>query len=140
MPHSPEDLRAILASCRTVAVVGLSPRPERDSHRVARYMQRQGWHIVPVNPVVAGQTLLGETVYASLREAAAVHRIDLVDCFRRSAEVGPVVDEAVAIGARAVWLQLGVRDDEAAARARAAGLRVVQDRCLLVEHRRAARS
>ena len=111
MPHSPEDIRAILASCRTVAVVGLSPRPERDSHRVARYMQRQGWRIVPVNPVVAGPTILGETVYASLTEAAAHHRIDLVDCFRRSSEVGPVFDEAVAIGAQAVWLQLGVRDD-----------------------------
>lgn len=138
MPHSPDDIRAILASCRNVAVVGLSPRPERDSHRVARYMQRQGWRVVPVNPVVAGQTLLGETVYASLREAAAVHRIDLVDCFRRSEEVGPVVDEAVAIGAQAVWLQLGVRDDEAAARARAAGLRVVQDRCLQIDHARYA--
>jgi predicted CoA-binding protein len=138
MGYSPEDIRAILAQCRTVAVVGLSPRPERDSHRVARYMQRQGWRIVPVNPMAAGQAILGEPVHASLTEAAAHHRIDLVDCFRRSADVGPVVDEAVAIGAQAVWLQLGVRDDEAAARARAAGLRVVQDRCLQVDHSRYA--
>lgn len=128
----------ILQHSRTVAVVGLSPKPERDSHEVAEYMQRQGWRIIPVNPVAAasGQPILGERVYATLTEAAAANRIDLVDVFRNSDDVPPVVDEAIAIGAPAVWLQLGIVNDAAMAKARAAGLRTVQDRCLLVEHRR----
>jgi predicted CoA-binding protein len=128
----------ILQHSRTVAVVGLSPKPQRDSHEVAEYMQRQGWRIVPVNPVAAasGQPILGERVYATLTEAAAANRIDLVDVFRNSDDVPPVVDEAIAIGAPAVWLQLGIVNDAAMATARAAGLRTVQDRCLLVEHRR----
>ena len=129
-----DDVRAILRSCRTVAVVGLSPRPERDSHRVARYMQAQGWRIVPVNPNAAGQTILGETVYPNLSEAARHARIELVDCFRNSADIPPIVDEAIAIGASAIWLQLGVAHEAAAARARAAGLRVVQNRCLKIDH------
>ncbi len=129
-----DDIRWILRHCRTVAVVGLSPRPERDSHRVARYMQAQGWRVLPVNPVAAGQTILGEPVHASLTEAARHARIDLVDCFRNSADIPPVVNEAIAIGAAAIWLQLGVEHDAAASRARAAGLRVVQNRCLMVDH------
>jgi predicted CoA-binding protein len=128
------DIRAILRGCRTVAVVGLSPRPERDSHRVARYMQAQGWRIVPVNPNAGGQTILGEAVYPSLTEAARHTRIELVDCFRNSADIPPIVDEAIAIGAQALWLQLGVAHEGAAARARAAGLRVVQNRCLMIDH------
>jgi hypothetical protein len=128
------DIRAILRDCRTVAVVGLSPKPHRDSHRVARYMQAQGWRVVPVNPNASGQTILGEPVYPSLTEAARHTRIELVDCFRNSADIPPIVDEAIAIGARAVWLQLGVEHAEAAARARAAGLRVVQNRCLMIDH------
>lgn len=127
------DIRAILRDCRTVAVVGLSPRPERDSHRVARYMQQQGWRIVPVNPMADGE-ILGETVYPSLTAAARDVRIDLVDCFRRSEEMAPLVDEAIRIGAAAVWMQLGVEDETAAARARSAGLRVVQNRCLKIDH------
>lgn len=128
----------ILTHSRTVAVVGLSPKPQRDSHEVAQYMQAQGWRIIPVNPVAAasGQPILGERVYATLTEAAAAHPIDLVDVFRNSADCPPVVDEAIAIGAPAVWLQLGIVNDAAVAKARAAGLRAVQDRCLLVEHRR----
>lgn len=129
-----EDVRAILRECRTVAVVGLSPRPERDSQMVARYMQAQGWRIVPVNPKAVGQTILGETVYPSLSEAARHVRIELVDCFRNSADIPPIVDEAIAIGAKALWLQLGVEHPAAAARARAAGLRVVQNRCLKIDH------
>jgi len=130
----------ILQHSRTVAVVGLSPKPERDSHEVAEYMQRQGWRIIPVNPVAAasGQPILGEHVYATLAEAAQAEKIDLVDVFRNSDDVPPVVDEAIAIGAPAVWLQLGIVNDAAMAKARAAGLRTVQDRCLLVEHRRRA--
>lgn len=127
------DITWILGHCRTVAVVGLSPRPERDSHRVARYMQAQGWRIVPVNPMASGE-ILGEQVYPSLTEAARHARIELVDCFRRSEEIAPIVDEAIAIGAQAVWMQLGVEHAHAAARARQAGLRVVQNRCLKIDH------
>jgi predicted CoA-binding protein len=134
MSNEMDDVRAILRDRRTVAVVGLSPRPERDSHRVARYMQRQGWRIVPVNPVAAGQTILGEPVYASLTEAAKHERIDLVNCFRNSADIPPIVDEAIAIGAPALWLQLGVQHADATTKARAAGLRVVENRCLMVDH------
>ncbi len=128
-----QDIRTILRDCRTVAVVGLSPRPERDSHRVAQYMQRQGWRIVPVNPA-GGAQILGEQVYPSITEAARRVRIELVNCFRRSEDIPPLVDEAIAIGASAVWMQLGVEHEAAAARARAAGLRVVQNRCLKIDH------
>lgn len=130
----------LLAQPRTVAVVGLSPKPHRDSFRVSQYMQTQGWRIVPINPVAAasGTPILGEKVYATLTEAARDHRIELVDVFRNSADVPPVIDETIAIGAPAVWLQLGVVHEAATAKARAAGLLVVEDHCLMVEHRRAA--
>lgn len=134
MPLETESIAAILQHCRTVAVVGLSPKPHRASYRVAQYMQAQGWRIVPVNPLA--REVLGEKAYASLHEAAREHAIDLVDVFRNSEDVPPVADEAVAIGARGLWLQQGIRHDEAAARAAAAGLWVVQDRCLMVEHAR----
>ncbi len=120
----------------TVAVVGLSPKPHRDSFKVAQYLQRQGWRIVPINPNAT--EILGEKVYRSLTEAAARETIDLVDVFRNSEDVPPVVDEAIAIGAPALWLQLGIRHDAALAQARAAGLLCVQDKCLLVEHARLA--
>jgi len=122
----------ILENLRTVAVVGLSPKPHRDSYGVARYMQAQGWRIVPVNPLAT--EVLGEKAYPTLTEAARHVSIDLVNVFRNSADVPPVVDEAIAIGAQAVWLQLGVRHDAAAEKARQAGLRVVQDKCLKIEH------
>jgi len=128
------DILWVLRHCRTVAVVGLSPKPHRDSYQVARYMQARGWRIVPVNPMAAGQTILGEPVYPSLTEAARHARIELVNCFRNSADIPPVVEEAITIGALAVWMQLGVEHDAAAARARAAGLRVVQNRCLKIDH------
>ncbi len=128
------DMDYILEHYRTVAVVGLSPKPHRDSHAVSRYMQAQGWRIVPINPNVS--SILGETAYPSLTEAARHHRIALVNVFRNSADVPPVVDEAITIGAQAVWLQMGVVHDIAAQKARDAGLRVVQDKCLMVEHRR----
>jgi predicted CoA-binding protein len=131
-------IQHILTTCRTVAVVGLSPKSHRDSFHVAHYMQAQGWRIVPVNPVVAasGEKILGEVVYATLTDAARVEKIDLVDVFRNSADVPPIVDEAIALKLPAVWLQLGVRHDGAVAKAQAAGLQVVQDHCLLVEHQR----
>jgi hypothetical protein len=136
MMSQTETIRQILATCRTVAVVGLSPKPERASFEVARYMQAHGWRIIPVNPVAAasGLTILGEPVYASLQEAAQHATIDLVDVFRNSADVPPVAQEAIAIGARALWLQLGIENAQAAAAAQAAGLWVVQNRCLKVEH------
>lgn len=128
-----DTVATILDRCRTVAVVGLSPKPHRDSYIVARYMQAHGWRIVPVNPNAAGE-ILGETVYPSLTEAAQHARIELVDCFRNSADIPPIVDEAIAIGAQAVWMQLGVEHAAAAAQARAAGLLVVQNRCLKIDH------
>jgi len=129
-----DDILWILRHCRTVAVVGLSPKPHRDSYQVARYMQARGWRIVPVNPMATGQTILGEPVYPSLVEAARHARIELVNCFRNSAEIPPIVEEAIAIGAPAVWMQLGVEHEGAAERARQAGLRVVQNRCLKIDH------
>ena len=130
-----EDLLHILATCRTVAVVGLSPQPHRASFDVARVMQAQGWRIIPVNPVAAasGSPILGEKVYATLTDAAKHEKIDLVNVFRNAEDVPPVVAEAIAMGAPALWLQLGIRHDAAAAQARAAGLAVVQDKCLKVE-------
>jgi predicted CoA-binding protein len=128
-----EAIRSILDHCRTVAVVGLSPKPHRDSFQVARYMQAQGWRIVPINPNASGE-ILGEPVYPSLSEAAQHARIELVNCFRNSADIPPIVDEAIAIGAKAVWMQLGVEHAAAAAKARAAGLAVVQNRCLKIDH------
>jgi predicted CoA-binding protein len=133
-----DDMSRILATCRTVAVVGLSPKPERDSFRVSRYMQVHGWRVVPVNPLVAGTgaKILGEVVYASLEEAARVESIDLVNVFRNSDDVPPVVDEAIALRLPAVWLQLGVSNDAAMARAKTAGMLTVQNRCLMVDHAR----
>ena len=124
----------ILTRYRTVAVVGLSPKPHRDSYEVSRYMQAQGWRIIPINPNAS--EILGERVYPTLTEAARDHTIELVNVFRNSDDVPPVVDEAIAIGAKAIWLQLGVAHDVAAAQAHAAGLQVVQNKCLKVEHAR----
>lgn len=128
-----ERLPHILTHCRTIAVVGLSPKPHRASFDVARYMQGQGYRIIPVNPNAT--EVLGEKAYASLTEAAQHEPIDLVNCFRNSEDIPPIVDEAIAIGAKAVWMQLGIRHPAAAAQAEAAGLLVVQDHCLMVDHR-----
>ena len=130
---SPEQTQ-ILAHCRSVAVVGLSPKPHRDSYRVSAYMQAHGWRIIPINPNAT--EILGETAYPNLSAAAQVERIDLVNVFRNSEDVPTVVDEAIALGARALWLQLGVVHDAAVDKARAAGLWTVQDRCVMVEHAR----
>ena len=130
------DIAHILAHHRTVAVVGLSPKTHRASYEIAQYMQAQGWRIVPVNPAAQVTQILGETVYPNLIEAAKHVQIDLVDVFRNSEDVPPVADEAIAIGAKGLWLQLGIVNDMAADKASAAGLRVVQNKCLLVEHRR----
>ncbi|WP_440995168.1 CoA-binding protein [Arhodomonas sp. SL1] len=128
-----EDLiRELIESARTIAVVGLSPKPERPSHDVARYMQRQGYRIIPVNP--GHDELLGECCYPSLREVP--EPVDLVDVFRRPEQVPAVVEDAIAVGAPALWLQLGVVHEAAAQRAREAGMTVVMDRCLKIEHAR----
>ena len=131
---TPEALGALLREARTIAVVGLSPQPARPSNEVASYLQEAGYRIVPVNP--GHDRLLGERSYRSLAEAARDHRIDVVDVFRRSELAGDVVDEAIAIRPKLIWLQVGVRDDAAAARAAAAGIPIVMDRCLAVEHQR----
>jgi predicted CoA-binding protein len=124
-------LRDILTGVRTIAVVGASPSPHRPSHRVMRYLQRHGYRAIPVNPFAAGDTILGERCYAALDEIG--ERIDMVDVFRRSEAAGAVVDQAIAIGANIVWMQLGVVDRDAAARADAAGIKVVMDRCPAIE-------
>jgi predicted CoA-binding protein len=128
------EIRALLTRARTVAMVGLSQDPLRPSYFVAVYLQAAGYRIFPVNPRYAGQTILGRPVHATLREIG--EHIDIVDIFRRPSEVLPVVEEAVAVGADAVWMQLTVINVEAARRARAAGLTVVMDRCMKVEHGR----
>jgi hypothetical protein len=130
--HYPDAfLRAILEGARTIAVVGASPRPERPSHRVMAYLQHRGYRTIPVNPNAAGSEINGERCHARLADIA--EPIDLVDVFRRSTAAGVAVDEAIAIGAKAVWMQLGVRDDAAAARAEAHGLKVVMNRCPAIE-------
>lgn len=128
--NSPETIKRILEEGRTIAVVGLSSNRMRPSHGVASYMQQAGYRIIPVNPNET--SVLGERAYASLAEVPS--KIDLVDVFRRSEEAGAVVDEAIRLGAKAVWLQEGVIDEAAAERAQAAGLLVVMDRCWLKEH------
>jgi predicted CoA-binding protein len=128
-----QAIAACLSRFKTIAVVGLSPKPERTSHEVAAVMQRAGFRIIPIHPGAAGGTILGEKVYANLTEAAKDHPIELVDVFRNSEDVPPVVDEAIAVGAKAVWLQLGIVHDAAMAKARSAGLITVQNRCIKVE-------
>jgi predicted CoA-binding protein len=120
----------ILASAKTIAVVGLSPDPRRPSHGVARYLQRAGYRVIPVNPNV--DEVLGEHAYPSLRQIP--QPVDVVDVFRRSEFVAPIVDDAIAIKAGAVWLQDGVVDEDAATRARASGLDVVMDDCMMRRH------
>jgi predicted CoA-binding protein len=127
-------IRSLLLGARTIAMVGLSADPLRPSYFVAVYLQAAGYTLYPVNPRYAGGTILGRPVVASLREIGA--HIDIVDVFRRPAEVPAIVDDAIAIGADAFWMQLTVINEEAARRARAAGLTVVMDRCLKVEHGR----
>lgn len=133
------DLRRILHSCRTIAVVGLSPQWHRPSFFAAKYMQAHGYRVVPVNP--GASEILGQRAYPSVTAAAqalaaAGTRIDMVDCFRRSEDIPPLADEAIAIGAKCLWLQLGVVNEAAASKARAAGLDVVMDRCVKIEHAR----
>lgn len=126
----------ILKDSKTIAVVGMSAKPDRASHGVARYLQQQGYRVIPVNPTYAGQDILGEKVYASLPEAAAAlgGSIDVVDCFRKADDMLPIARDAVAVRAGCLWMQLGVVNQAAADLAAAAGLDVVMDRCMKIEH------
>ena len=125
------DIDKILESCKTVAVVGLSPRPDRDSNGVAAYLQEKGYRIIPVNP--SATMILGEKCYPDL--LSIPEPVDVVDIFRRAEEVPAIVEEAIKVGARAVWMQKGVVSEEGASKARAAGLMVVMDECMECEVR-----
>lgn len=132
-------VKEILHDSKTVAVVGMSSKPERDSFIVAKYLQGHGYRVVPVNPTYAGTEILGEKVYASLREAADAlaaegRQVDVVDCFRKSDDIAPIARDAIAVRARCLWMQLGVENRAAADMASAAGLDVVMDRCIKIEH------
>ena len=134
-------IEQILRAARTVAVVGLSNKPDRPSLEVATYLQQQGYRIIPVNPAYAGQEILGETVYATLQEAADAlassgTRIDIVDCFRKAEEMQPIAKDAIDVRAGCLWMQLGIENQVAADLARAAGLDVVMNHCMLIEHRK----
>ena len=133
--NRPETIEAILKECRTIAVIGLSSSPSRASHGVASYMKRHGYKVIAVNPNETD--VFGEKAYPAL--ASVPEKVDLVDIFRRSSEAGAAVDDAIAAGAKAVWLQEGVIDEAAAQRALDAGLQVVMDRCWLKEHARRQR-
>lgn len=125
------DIARIANETRVIAVVGLSPKPDRPSHDVARFLQRKGYRVIPVNPGHAGETILGEPTYASLSEIPESEAVDMVDIFRRSESVPPIVEEALAAlpGLKTVWMQIGVMHEGAAEKARAAGITVVQNRC-----------
>jgi hypothetical protein len=126
-----EDIVELLQSVRTIALVGASDRADRPSYGVMKFLQDQGYRVLPVNPTITGEHVHGEYVWRELGQIG--EPIDLVDIFRRSSAVGPIVDEAIAVGAKAVWMQLGVIDESAAARAEAAGLKVVMNRCPKIE-------
>jgi uncharacterized protein len=129
-----EDIRALLEQTRTIALVGASDRPDRPSYGVMRVLQDHGYRVIPVNPQITGEHIHGEFVFRDLSQLG--NPIDLVDIFRRPEAAGEAVDEAIAIGAKAVWMQLGVINEAAAARAEAAGLKVVMDRCPAIDLKR----
>ncbi len=130
-PYSRDYIDNILSDTKTIAVVGYSANDSRPSNDVARFLKHKGYRVIPVNPGLAGARALDEDVYASLADIP--FPIDMVDIFRRSEEVGGIVDQAIAIAAKYIWMQIGVRDDAAAARAEAAGLKVVMNRCPKIE-------
>lgn len=134
------SIAQILSDSKTIAIVGLSNKPDRASHEVAAYLQGNGYRIVPVNPSYAGQTILGEPVYATLQEAADAlagsgQQLDIVDCFRKSEDIPPIARDAIAVRAGCLWMQLDIENQAAADLARAAGLDVVMNHCIKIEHR-----
>ncbi|MAZ01561.1 MAG: CoA-binding protein [Sneathiella sp.] len=132
--YADDYIGGILNDVKTIAVVGASSNPSRPSYYVMKYMKRKGYRCIPVNPGLAGQELLGETAYGSLSDIPVA--IDMVDCFRASDAIPPIVEEAIKIGAKVIWMQLGVRHDEAAKAAEAAGIKVVMNRCPKIEYGR----
>ena len=134
LSYPDELIGRVLAQTKTIAMVGASGRPDRPSNSVMRYMQMQGYRVIPVNPTETGSTINGEPVLASLTDIQ--EPVDMVDCFRRSEAIPALIDDVIKIGAKVLWMQLGVRHDEAAARAEAAGIDVVMDRCPVIEIRR----
>ena len=132
--YSDDYIRGVLRRVRTIAMVGASPNWNRPSYFAMKYLQHKGYRVIPVNPAAAGQTILGETAYASLKDIPGP--VDMVDIFRNSEAAGPITDDGIAIGAKVVWMQLGVRNDAAAKRAEAAGLTVVMNRCPKIEYGR----
>ena len=126
-----EDIAELLQSARTIAMVGASDRPDRPSNRVMKFLQAQGYRVIPVNPQITGEHVHGEYVWRDLSQIG--EPIDIVDIFRRPTAAGEAVDDAIAVGAKAVWMQIGVINEEAARRAEAAGLKVVMDRCPAIE-------
>jgi predicted CoA-binding protein len=132
--YSDGYLRGILKGVRTIAMVGASEHWNRPSFFAMKYLQDKGYRIIPVNPQAKGEEILGEKVYPSLRDIPV--KVDMVDVFRRADAVAPIVEEAIALGAKVVWMQLGVRHDAAAAKAEAAGLQVVMNRCPKIEYSR----
>jgi uncharacterized protein len=132
--YTDDELQRILRESRVVAMVGASPNWVRPSHFAMRYLQGKGFRVIPVNPAAAGEDILGERAYAALKEVPA--QVDVVDIFRNAEAAGAITDEAIAMGAKVVWMQLGVVNEVAAARARAAGLKVVMDRCMKIEYGR----
>ena len=132
MPLTSEaEIKTLLEETRTIALVGASDRPDRPSYRVMRFLQEHGYRVIPVNPQITGEHLHGEFVFRDLSQIG--EPIDMVDIFRRPVAAGEAVDEAIAAGAKSVWLQLGVVNEAAAARAEAAGLKVVMDRCPAID-------
>ena len=128
------DIAELLTTARTIALVGASDRPDRASYGVMRFLQDQGYRVIPVNPRITGEHVHGEYVWRELTQIG--EPIDIVDIFRKSDDVGPIVDDAIAIGAKAVWMQLGIENGEAAAKAEAAGLKVVMNHCPKIEFAR----
>lgn len=128
----------LLRTAKTIAIVGISNKPDRDSYQVAQYLQEHGYRVIAINPMQAGKLILGEACYASLAQAQAATglHVDIVDCFRKAEDIPPIVEEAILTGAGAVWMQLGIFNEAAAKHAREAGLLVVMDLCTKIEHRR----
>jgi uncharacterized protein len=131
------NISDILRNARTIAIVGISSKPHRASFQVAEYLQNAGYRIVPINPRDAGKQILGETCYASLTDfyEATKQHIDIVDCFRKSEDIPPIVEQAIAVKAGCVWMQLDIENDDAKQQAEAAGIAVVMNRCTKIDHR-----
>jgi predicted CoA-binding protein len=132
------EIDQLLQQARTIAIVGLSNKPERDSYKVAMYLMEHGYQVLGVNPLLAGTEILGQTCYASLQEAVDTTglKIDIVDCFRKAEDIPAIVEAAIAVGAGAIWMQLEIVNEQAADMAKAAHMKVVMDRCTKIEHKR----